>query len=308
MFPATTSTPQKPKVAFLGPLGTYSHQAAYECFGSSVDYVPQTTIADVQQSLSTDVPFGIVPQENSIYGSVVETYNLLRNPAVGEETFVRGVTLLAIQHCLIVRRGVRIDDIKHVLSHEQALGQCRSFLAQRLPHASLVPTDSTASAAEKLVSEGPIGLDPFKCAAICSSVVVTIFQGLEVLQNAIQDEEANFTRFFILSYGLDEAVPPARAPASQHQALLRIYASPDAAISTKRLDVTEVVSTLNLSISRMDRRPSLKASAFDDVYFLEVGSTHMDEVTAGSPWADQLQRALNRVKHIGAEGSVIGFW
>lgn len=76
-------------------------------------------MSDVQQSLSAVVPFGVIPQENSTNGSVVETYNVLRIPVVGEENFVRGVTVLGVKHCLVIRRGVKMEDIENVLSHEQ---------------------------------------------------------------------------------------------------------------------------------------------------------------------------------------------
>lgn len=72
--------------------------------------------ADVFLSLSYAVPFGVVPQENSIFGSVTETYDVLRKPDTG---VVCGEVTLAVQHCLLVRRGVKLEDIEQVLSHEQ---------------------------------------------------------------------------------------------------------------------------------------------------------------------------------------------
>lgn len=296
------SSSKKPKLAFLGPLGTYSHQAACECFKDSVEYISQPTIADVQQALSVDVPFGIIPQENSINGSVVETYNLLRDPAVGRDCIVRGYTVLGIQHSLVVRRGVKMEDVENVLSHEQALGQCRTWLAVHLPMASLVPMDSTASAAENLLSSEPGGLNPRKCAAICSSVVVTIYDGLEVLQEGIQDGAENFTRFYVLSYGPDVPLPADVVLSTQNMALLRIQAPLES--SAGRLDIAKAVNTLDLDLLRIDRRPSLHARPFDDVYFLEIGATSDNSME----WSDQLQRAVEKVKRSGAEVAVLGVW
>lgn len=65
------------------------------------------------------MPFGLIPQENSTNGSVIETYNILRVPAFGQETFVRGATVLEVKHSLVTRRGVKLEDIETVMSHEQ---------------------------------------------------------------------------------------------------------------------------------------------------------------------------------------------
>lgn len=103
-------------VAFLGPLGTYTHEAAYKRFADHAQYLERKTIADVFSSLSPSVPLGVVPQENSTFGSVIETCNALRGSHPG---FVRGEVLLKIDHCLLVRKGVKLDEIRKVMSHEQ---------------------------------------------------------------------------------------------------------------------------------------------------------------------------------------------
>jgi prephenate dehydratase len=303
-YMSVSSNPEKPRLAFLGPPGTYSHQAALQCFGDSVEYLARPTITDVQQTLSVVVPFGIIPQENSINGSVVETYNVLRIPAVGQETFVRGVTVFAVKHSLVTRRGVKLEHIETILSHEQALGQCRGWLAEHLPRASLVRTDSTANAAKRLLS-AENGLDPMKCAAICSSVVVTIYEGLEVLEENIQDGTENYTRFYILSHGLDVALPKGCLPSTKSMALLRLQTPPGDPKSA--LNIPRVISTLDIIVNRIDRRPSVRGRPFDDVYFLEVGAVP-GQTSPELPWTKQLQQAVDRVKCLGVEVSVLGCW
>jgi len=297
--------------------------------------------SDVFQSLSPHLPFGIVPQENSTNGSVVETYNALRTSSIGHVNFIRGYTALAVSHCLVVRHGVKLEDIEHVLSHEQvsmthhsrsklsdhikALGQCRSFLVQHLPRAPLVPTDSTARAAEEIAT-GDIALDPYKCAAICSSIVVTIYKNLQVLQEGIQDGEGlsspnftnttcsahndsigNSTRFFILSHGSDRAFPPDRIPPVQNQALIRIEPPSGSAVTqkSKRVDIRRVINTLDLDILRIDRRPALHVPTFQDVYFLEVGSDKKDVIV---PWLEKLLQGIGRLGYAGIKVSLLGHW
>jgi len=76
--------------------------------------------SDVYRSVrSGECPVGLVPQENSIHGIVIETYDLLRIPDFGREVFVRGEVAISIQHCLITRKGVVLEDVKRVYSHEQ---------------------------------------------------------------------------------------------------------------------------------------------------------------------------------------------
>lgn len=76
--------------------------------------------SDVYESVrSGQYPVGLIPQENSIHGIVIEAYDILRVPDIGRDVFVRGEVTLSIQHCLITRKGVALENVKRVLSHEQ---------------------------------------------------------------------------------------------------------------------------------------------------------------------------------------------
>jgi len=150
-----------------------------------VHYCALNSISDVFHSVSPTVQLALLPQENSIFGIVTETYDLLRSPDVGESRWVRGAVTLPIQHCLMVRRGKTLRNIKKVLSHEQALGQCQRFLAAHLPEAQLVSVASTAAAAEAVSKQVDTTTD---CAAICSKICLQLFAGLELLYEGIQNE------------------------------------------------------------------------------------------------------------------------
>ena len=69
--------------------------------------------------MASDVQLAVVPQENSTFGAVIETYDSLKLPSVGKNIFISGAISIGIQHCLIVRKGVKVEDIKVVMSHEQ---------------------------------------------------------------------------------------------------------------------------------------------------------------------------------------------
>ncbi|KAG0708962.1 Prephenate dehydratase-domain-containing protein [Suillus ampliporus] len=291
-----------PALAFLGPPGTYSHQAAFDAFGDCVHYIANQTIADVFESLSSELPFGIIPQENSTNGSVIESYNLLRCKIVGQDSFVRGETTLPIEHSLVVRQNVKMEDIEHVFSHEQALGQCKAFLKKFLPRASLVPTDSTAGAARALLNPPSEGFDPSKSAAICSAVVTSLFRDLEVLRTGIQDGESNTTRFYIVSYGADVQVPWKIPPTHQKRALIRL--SPDRSSGT--WDSSRAIKALNMPVSRIDRRPSLCSNTLHDVYFFEVYAEGGKENDVS--WFDCVNQAVERLRQAGLESTVLGMW
>ncbi|GAA5927249.1 prephenate dehydratase PHA2 [Sporobolomyces koalae] len=197
--PTVTSTsdaaPSPPlRIAFLGPLGTYSHQAATEFFGNESELVPVARISDVFASVERrECEFGVVPIENSSFGPVIETANELRTTT----TSVRGMIQLKIGHALLSKRGVAATDegkqsMKRVYSHEQGIGQCRKYISERYPQAKVVPVNSTAKAAQEAVND-PSGL------AICSLKCAEVYD-LDVVDTDIQDAGfSNTTRFIALS-------------------------------------------------------------------------------------------------------------
>lgn len=139
---------------------------------------------------------------------MVETTDLLRLPVVGREKFVVGETTIAINHCLVVRKGVKAEDIDVFLSHEQvggftistccllnhpqALGQCRQFISTHFPNASTMKMPSTAAGAEALLVDNG-GWNPFRSAAICSRMIINVLDGLQVLREGIQDTQGTRT-------------------------------------------------------------------------------------------------------------------
>ncbi len=176
------------RVAFLGPRGSFSEEAALKAFlDSGVELQPMPSIRDVFRAVEAgDSDYGVVPVENSIEGGVKETLDLL------QETSLRicGEVKVRISLNLVARPGTRLEDVRIVLSHPHALAQCRSFLSRVLKNARLEGCSSTAEAVRKAVS-----LDD--AAAIASRNAATLYGGV-ILASDIQDVKDDVTRFFVM--------------------------------------------------------------------------------------------------------------
>jgi len=175
-------------VAFQGEIGAYSEQAAFNFFGHTVKVKPCESVDNVFKVVEGgEVPFGIVPIENSLEGSISRVYDLLLNSSVK----VCGEMELRVVHCLIANPGARVDLIRRVYSHPQALGQCQAFLKHL--NCELIPTYDTAGSVKMVKEMGMVD-----GAAIASARAAEIY-GMEIIASEIEDNPNNFTRFFILS-------------------------------------------------------------------------------------------------------------
>jgi prephenate dehydratase len=180
------------RIAFQGEPGAYSEAAAIR-FSDHADLLPCESFDDVFTTVATGkATHGILPVENSIGGSIHRNYDLLLEhdlPIVGE-------VVLDITHNLLVLPGTRLENIKRIYSHPQALAQCERFL-RSLPGVAVEATYDTAGSA-KLVKEK--GLKD--AAAIASERAAQVF-GLEILKPEIQDFSDNITRFLLVSRTAD---------------------------------------------------------------------------------------------------------
>ncbi|KAJ1964953.1 prephenate dehydratase [Dispira parvispora] len=183
-------------VAFLGPLGTFTYQAARNYFGVHAHYLTQPTIEDVFTAVEKGTSqYGVVPIENSSAGTVGPTLQRLLTSArnfkeLPNPIYIRDQAYLPISQCLLSRCS-SLSDIRVVYSHAMGFKQCTQWLARTLPQAEHINVSSTARAAE-LASNQP------HTAAIGSAVCAQVFP-IQVLSRDIQDANDNVTRFFILS-------------------------------------------------------------------------------------------------------------
>ncbi len=177
---------QPVKVAYLGPEGSFSHQAAYHEFGGSSELVPLGSFADVFKEVENGrTSFGIVPVENSIEGSIGIVLDLLSRSdlTICAELFEK------IHHFALSKTGDP-KDIRVVASHPQPLAQCNKWLSQNIRNAEFRQTSSTAEAA-KLASHDK-GI-----MAVASEHAAKIYK-LKVVQRNIEDSPWNTTRFFVI--------------------------------------------------------------------------------------------------------------
>jgi len=264
-------------------------------------YDEQPSISDVFKALCLKVPIGVVPRENSIFGSVIETYDLLKVP---DAAFIRGEITLKVEHCLLVRKGVQQNNIRRVLSHEQALGQCRDFLNRNLPSVSLVKTNSTAAAAQALLD------NPSDCAAICSAVCATLFDGLEVLFTGIQNQQSNFTRFYVIAKNSQAVMPPILDTTIEKKALIHLSAHSPCSVDacdSHPLNVMKCLKALDLYTTSIDRRPAPNSLPFQNVYLVEVSGCDREYASIES-WIADVERAILRVRNVDGEAKLVGVW
>lgn len=175
------------KVAFQGELGAYSEIAVYSYFNKSAEVKPCQSFDDVFESVKTgDVDFGVVPIENSIEGSVNRTYDLF----LEYDLKVSGEIIIRISHCLITHKGTKLNQIRTVYSHPQALAQCRKFLEQHELEA--ISTFDTAGSVKMIKERNMV-----EAAAIASERAAQIYD-MTILAKDIEDIRNNSTRFFVL--------------------------------------------------------------------------------------------------------------
>jgi prephenate dehydratase len=180
-------------VSFQGVAGAYSEEAIRQYFGPDAETVPCRTFSELFAAVEQRrADYGMLPIENSLAGSVVQSYELLME----HDLRVRAEVILRVRHNLMATSGTEIADLKQVKSHPQALAQCERYLARRGLEA--VPHFDTAGSARDLAE------NPEPGSGVLASALAAELYDLEILDPGIEDLPFNYTRFFVL--GLDD--PP----------------------------------------------------------------------------------------------------
>jgi len=186
------------RVGFLGPHGTFAEEALLtQPDLAAAEQVPFRTVPQVITAVErSEVDVGLVPLENSIEGTVTVTLDTL---AFDTDLLIQREVDLPISLHLCVRPGTRLADVRTIVSHPNPLGQCRAWLASKLPDAELVVANSTAEAASQVATS-----DRSDVASIGTAYGAEL-AGLEVLASEIEDHPENETRFVLVGLGIPKA-------------------------------------------------------------------------------------------------------
>jgi chorismate mutase / prephenate dehydratase len=251
------------RVAYLGPPGTYSEEAARKRFGVAAVLVPCATVDEVVGAVGGPADVALVPVENSTEGAVNRTLDLLlQTPAQ-----VIGETLLPIHHQLL-GPSAALADVRTVVAHPQSLAQCRQWLRHHLPHAKQVAVESNAQAAIQAAEHGD-------WAAIASAAAGARYK-LPVMAANIEDDSANTTRFLVLG-----TVP---VPATGHDKTSLICSIPNVPGALSR--IISVLADAGLNLTNLESRPAA-SGLWDYVFYLDIDGHQTDL---------PVQRALEMLK------------
>ncbi len=244
---ACRSLEQTLKIAYLGPPATFTHQAALERFGASVEYRPARSIGEIFDDVEHGrADFGVAPVENSTEGAVNVTLDRLIDSAA----MICGEVYLDIAQQLL-SRAASLGDVKRVLSHPQALAQCRGWLAEHLPGAEVEEATSTAAAAELAAADRTV-------AAIASALAGRLYD-VPILQPHIEDLPDNSTRFVVIG-------PTPSGPTGRDKTSI-VFAMRDEPGALYR--ILEPCARLGINLSKIESRPA-KRKPWKHVSFVDL--------------------------------------
>jgi len=274
--------PPSATVACQGVTGAYSELAAGRLFQR-----PNIQYFKTFESVFTAIEngfcdYGVLPLENSTAGSVTKVYNLMRS----HDFYIARSVRLKVDHNLLAPRGVKLEDIREIFSHEQAISQCAGFLEQLGPAVKITRAENTAAAAEAVAAS-----DRRDAAAICSHSCMELY-GLISLARDIQDRSNNYTRFICISRKL-EIYPGAdrtsimlttpHRPGSLYKVLGRLYA-------------------LGINLLKLESRP-LPDRDFEFMFYFDLETSIYSEEFA--KLLDGMQDICDQFKYLGSYTEVL---
>lgn len=244
---ASLSLEKKMRVAFLGPSATFTHMATMQQFGLSAQLIPQRGVASVFEEVARgNADYGVVPVENSNEGVVTHTLDMFME----SDLQINAEIALAISHDLLSLSG-DLAEVKKIISHPQALAQCRRWLEDKLPDVPQLDVASTALAAKMAADDETV-------AAVANERAAAMY-GLKTLAAKIEDNHDNYTRFLVIG-------KKSPAPSGQDKTSIMFNVKDEPGILYKML---EPFSKRGVNLSKIESRP-LKKKAWEYIFFLDM--------------------------------------
>jgi chorismate mutase/prephenate dehydratase len=266
------------RVAYLGPSGTFSEEAALRFFGASIQHVPCANFDEVFHSTSSGAAeFGVIPVENSTEGVVTRSLDLLLNSPL----HIVGEISLLVRHNLL-RTAASLDGVEVVLAHPQALAQCQQWLSTHLPHAERRAVSSNAEGA-RLAAGNPAW------AGIASERAGSEF-GLHTAALAIQDEAFNRTRFVVVC--LPSTMPAPQASGKDCISLVVSVPNRPGAVH----DMLVPLKQHGVSMTRFESRPA-RSGQWEYYFYIDL---------QGHPSQPHVEAALQDLQSLCAFYKVLG--
>lgn len=269
------------RIAYQGVEGSYSHMAAQRRYGGRpggallAGHDSFRSAADAVLHGAADL--ALLPIENTTAGSINETYDLLADGKL----HITGEVVASIEHCLLALPGTKLDDVRVVISHPQALAQCQAFFAAH-PHLTARAEVDTAGSARRVAQSGDRTL-----AAIASAAAAKTY-GLQILAQGIQTQSGNATRF--VEIGLHPAPVPEDARAKT--SLLLALADRPGALG----EVLVRFGAHQLSLTKLESRP-IPSAPFTYRFYIDV---------IGHAASAPFQAALDEIRPLTTELRVLG--
>ena len=266
------------RIAYLGPVGTYTEEAALS-YDSGADLQPFPTIAAVGLAVSSGVTDeGVVPIENSLEGSVTYTLDLLISQS---DLSIYKEIVLPIEHYLMASPGTRAPDVQVIYSHPQALAQCRIFLERCFPQAQQTASLSTVAAVTDMqASQVP-------AAAISPKRAAELYQ-VEIIGQNIQDNPNNVTRFVVLS-------PHDHPPTGKDKTSICFSFNQDA--PGVLYQALGEFAQRNINLAKIESRPT-KASLGQYIFLIDCQGHREDALVKEA--LDALARRVSTLKVLGS--------
>jgi chorismate mutase/prephenate dehydratase len=281
IFSTSRSLQQRQKVAYLGPEGSFSHQAAFSVFSQDGDLMPFKDIETVIQAVAASrAEIGVVPVENSTEGMITRTLDMM----AATRLCVIQEFMLPIRNCLLA--SIPKDRIRKVYSHPQPLAQCRMWLASNLPQAEIIETTSTSEAAMAARSRED-------GAAVASSMAAEIYS-LSIIADNINDFRENITRFWVIS--------PSPVPVSGN-AKTSIIVTLDNRPGTL-YGALGVFARKGINLTKIESRPSRK-NPWEYLFFIDFQGNLIDQGVREA--MDEIQTITRDVIILGSypEGRIV---